>query len=622
MAVNVGSAVAYLTLDATGFSKGLTGAINEIGSFDKKVAGFQKKIGNIGSSMTKAITLPAVGAATAITGIVSAFGWERLKGVDAAESQLKGLGYTAKDVGRISEQVLKAVQGTTMTMAEGTSVAAGALAAGVKEGADLERYIRQVGNAAVGANRPIADMAQIFNRVQGSGKLMTMELNMIEQGMPGFAMAMAESLGVPQAEFRKMVTAGQVSSEQFLDVMEGFAGEMSEAYANSWEGMVSNTKAWIGIIGESLLSGVFKQSKESVGEFMEYLKSDDVQAWAAEAGVAVGEAFIKVVEAVKSAIEWWTGLSDTTKSVIKTLALLVVAIGPVLTIISKLIGIVTTAGKIFGVLKGAAVVLGGALGAITAPVAIAIAAIAAIIAIGVLLYKNWDTIKEKAGEIWKKIEDIFSKTLKKIQDVFKKALDGIKSFFKKWGDELLLVAIGPVGWLVLLGRKIAENWDTIKTKTVEVWNNIKAAIIKPIESAKQTVLGIIESIKDAFARMKITIPKPKLPHVDVNWKSVGVGDAKINIPTFRLNWYKEGGIFNNPAVIGVGESGTEVVAPLDKLAKMIEDGVGRAMSRDTSPGGFNRPIELIVNLDGRVVSRALYNLQEDDARGRGLATAW
>ena len=55
-------------------------------------------------------------------------------------------------------------------------MAAGALASGVKEGKELEKYIKLVGDAAVGSNRPVADMAMIFNRVQGQGKLMTEEV--------------------------------------------------------------------------------------------------------------------------------------------------------------------------------------------------------------------------------------------------------------------------------------------------------------------------------------------------------------------------------------------------------------------------------------------------------------
>jgi len=307
MATELGQAYVQIMPSAKGISGSIQKTLNPEATAAGKSAGSRiatsiaGTMGSLGKTLTKSITVPALGAVAAAGGIVAAFGWKRLVGLDSARAQLQGLGYDTESVERISSQVKDAVQGTVTTMAEGVSIAAGGLAAGVKEGAELEKYIKLVGDAAVGANRPVNDMAQIFNRVQGSGKLMTQELNMIEDGMPGFAMAMSESLGVSQEEFRKMVTAGEVSSDQFLGVMDSFAGEMSGAYAKSWEGMVSNTKAWIGIIGENILGGVFEQSKESIAEFMAFLKSDDVQAWAQETGQAIGDSFSSMIEIVNRA---------------------------------------------------------------------------------------------------------------------------------------------------------------------------------------------------------------------------------------------------------------------------------------------------------------------------------
>src|SRR5690625_7833027 len=89
---------------------------------------------DVGSKMTRGITVPAVGVTAAVGGIVAAFGWGRLTGLDSAQAQLKGLGYSTEDVGRISGDVTKAIDGGMTTMAEGTAVAAGAMAAGDKEG--------------------------------------------------------------------------------------------------------------------------------------------------------------------------------------------------------------------------------------------------------------------------------------------------------------------------------------------------------------------------------------------------------------------------------------------------------------------------------------------------------
>src|SRR5690625_647526 len=166
------------------------------------------------------------------------------------------------------------------TMAEGTAIAVGAMAACVKEGAELEKYIKLVGDAAVGCSRPVGEMAQIFNRVQGGGRLMTQELNMIEQGLPGFAQAMADEVaGGSLDSFREMVTNGEVGSEEFLNVMDDFAGGMAAAYSESWPGMWQNTKAYVGMIGESLLEGLFEDGKAGLASFIETLKSDEVQEW-------------------------------------------------------------------------------------------------------------------------------------------------------------------------------------------------------------------------------------------------------------------------------------------------------------------------------------------------------
>ena len=224
--------------------------------------------------------------------------------------------------------------------------------------------------------------------------------------------------------------------------------------------------------------------------------------------------------------------------------------------------------------------------------------------------KTWDDIKKKSAETWDGIKQTAT-------DVW----NGIKDFFKKWGDELLLIAAGPAGWAVLLRRKIAENWDSIKAKTSEVWENIKTAITRPIESAKQKVLGIIDTIRNAFANLRIEIPRPKLPHVSVNWKSVGVGNTKVSIPDFDLNWYKMGGIFNRPSIIGVGEAGTEAVIPLDKMPGLIADALRDAMGGNqlAMAGGITVQNMYVRNdNDIKLIARELYNLQQTNARGRGL----
>lgn len=377
-------------------------SFTKLGDKLDKVGGKLKTAGTniskVGSKMTKGITLPVVGAATAVGGLVAALGWKRLTSLDTAQAQLRGLGYSAKDVERISKDVAEAIEGGMTTFAEGTAVAAGALAAGVKEGKELQRYIKLVGDAAVGANRPVSEMAQIFNRVEGSGKLMTNELNSIEMSMPGFSKAMSKHLGVSSEKMRKMVTDGKVSSKDFLKVMDGFAGDMAKEYSKSWDGMVANTKAYIGIIGESFLQGIFQDSKKSLADFIEVLKSPEIQQRAAEMGEVARISFGKMKDSIMGVVEWYQNLDDGQKTMIKRLGLLAVAAGPVLQVTGKLTtglgAVMQITGKLstaIGVARGAGLAAGlASLG----PLAVGGIAVAGLVAVGVSVYNLVKESKE------------------------------------------------------------------------------------------------------------------------------------------------------------------------------------------------------------------------------------
>ena len=120
----------------------------------------------------------------------------------------------------------------------------------------------------------------------------------------------------------------------------------------------------------------------------------------------------KLVEVVTTVVTWFSDLDGTTQTVILTVLGLVAAISPVLGMISAI--------------TGAAAALNVAVLPMIGTMAAVVVGVAAVVAIGVTLYKNWDTIKQKAEELWQKIKETFANIKQTILD----AVDRIKEAFK------------------------------------------------------------------------------------------------------------------------------------------------------------------------------------------------
>lgn len=137
-----------------------------------------------------------------------------------------------------------------------------------------------------------------------------------------------------------------------------------------------------------------------------------------------------------------------------------------------LISLMTGAGGIMGGIKAIATAIG--------PGGIFAIAVEACIAIGVLLYKNWDKIKEVAGKVWDWIKN---KTVTFVNDIGNKLRN--------------------------LGAKISTIWDNIKSTARQKWNAIWSTIGNLVERIKNGIVGKFTSAKnkvvDIFGGIKDTI---------------------------------------------------------------------------------------------------------------------
>ena len=265
----------------------------------------------------------------------------------------------------------------------------------------------------------------------------------------------------------------------------------------------------------------------------------------------------KVVEWVGKLAEWFSKLDPRVVTIIGVIAALVAGIAPLLIIVGKLAMAISSIMTLMST-------LGLSFTALLGPVGIVIGIIAALIAIGVLLYKNWDTIKAK--------------------------LTAFKNF---------MVSI----------------FTAIKTKVTAVFKAIKDAIMKPIKTAVDFVKKMIEKIK-GFFNFKVSLPHIKLPHFAIRPKGWKLGDLlKGVIPTLGIDWYAQGGIFNSPSVIGVGEAGPEAVLPIEKLQGMIAASnaqmIGALVTAlQAANTGSDGKLEVVVNLGGANVATEIFKLNK------------
>lgn len=105
-----------------------------------------------------------------------------------------------------------------------------------------------------------------------------------------------------------------------------------------------------------------------------------------------------------------------------------------------------------------------------------------------------------------------------------------------------------------------DIWPDLSEKLSGLPKKIKNAIGSLYDVGKNIISGLAKGISSVDI---------KLPHITWDWKTLGVGDLSIKVPTnFGISWYARGGLFDDPSIIGVGEAGREAVLPLENKRTM------------------------------------------------------
>ena len=291
----------------------------------------------------------------------------------------------------------------------------------------------------------------------------------------------------------------------------------------------------------------------------------------------------KVVDLVGKLAKWFSNLSPRTQAIIAGIAAFVAVLAPLLLGLGKLSFAISSIISLFST-------VGPLIAGLSGPIGIAIAVIGALIAVGVLLYKNWDTIVAKLNALKARMVQIFNSIKASVTAIWNSIKSKIQS---------------TVASVV---STVTSKFNALKSRVSSTWNSIKGAITRPINAAVSTVRSAIAKLKSIVNGASLRLPRIKLPHFSITGKFSLVPPST---PKVSVSWYKTGGIFDSPTIAGIGEAGPEAVVPLDMLWNKL-DNIAEASSQSSGSPVINiyaQPTQSPKDI-AREVEKVLVNLQK------------
>ena len=175
MAINMGTAVAYLELDTSKFKKGFKSAFNDLKVFgdksataEQKMKGLQSAFNKTGSLLTKSVTLPLLGVGTASTKVAMDF--------EAGMSEVLAIsGATAKEFELLEK---KAIEMGAKTKFSAT------------ESADAFKYMAMAG---WDAEEMLSGIEGVMNLASASGEDLAMVSDIVTDSLTAFGLSAKDS---------------------------------------------------------------------------------------------------------------------------------------------------------------------------------------------------------------------------------------------------------------------------------------------------------------------------------------------------------------------------------------------------------------------------------------------
>ena len=483
----------------------------ELGKVESQMTKFGSKMQNIGSTMTQSLTLPLLGVGAASlkafadmekleNGLIAIMG-----STQGAKEELDKLRVVAENPGLALPQV---VQASASLQSVGMS-------------ADAAREtITQFGNAVArsgGGAEQFSGVTLALSQISAVGKVTQEDLNQIKERLPEFARVMKEEFGTVTAEG---IRAIGVNSEEFITRSVSALAKLERAQGglgNTFDNLKDNVTASLAEFGKAINESLNLQ--------------------------AVAESLSKYIQGL---VDGFKNLTPEVQGFIVKAALVAASIGPIIFIVGKLI-------STYGALAGASKLIVQAIGNISKAfsylaanpmILVVTALIAAIGAIALYVYDNWQAFTDRFKNIWINIKNSVGKgvanVLKNI-DYLQKAL-GLNLFdlrgLTTYQEEQRIVATEF--------KTIGQTVDSLKGKLASLFTVSKKAgtIVTPTEPTTTTTTttttpggggGSAAALQPTTQALGITAMLPTLDVLPTKLSSVTAEAERLKETTLALN---------------------------------------------------------------------------------------
>ena len=443
---------------------------------------------------------------------------------DIVTDALTAFGLTAEDSGHFADVLAAASSNanTNVSMMGETfkycAPVAGALGFSVEDTAEA---IGLMGNAGIKASQAGTSMRSIMTNLTGDVKLSGAaigDVTIATTNADGSMRSLSAILADCRVAFGGMTEAEKANNAETLvgkNAMSGFLALMNAAPEDiaKVSGAVNNCKDAAKNMADTMQDNLEGQ--------LTILKSQ-LQELAISFGDLLMPAVRSIVSGLQGMVDVLNAMPDGVKQVIMIIALLAAALGPVLIIIGKVISAVGTIMTIVPKLAGVINTVKTAFGALNAvmlanPIAIVIAAIAALVAAFVYLWNTneefrqfwislWESVKETAIQCWQAISAFLSQAWEAIQNTAVSVWNGIRDFFSGlWtGIQTLFTTV-----VNAIAGFLSGAWNAVKGTVVSVWNAISqffTSVWNGIRNVTSVVVnGIRSFLQSAWNGIRVLI---------------------------------------------------------------------------------------------------------------------